>query len=87
MSNTPDREGFVEKWGPNEWPLSGRQEFISNLDALFADEFVAGVEWGIKSVSSRVKWPVSWDAGFPGMKAQALIDRATAIRNGKGGGG
>jgi len=34
-----------------------------------------GVEWGLRHAGlSREQWPHSWDAGFPGMKAQALLD-------------
>ena len=36
---------------------------------------VWGVEWGLKhSGMPRENWPMSWDAGFPGLKAQALLD-------------
>ena len=42
--------------------------------------YLDGVEWGIKHLSKREEWPMSWDAKFPGIKAQALIDRTESIR-------
>ena len=43
--------------------------------------YIEGVDWGIRHMSEEKDWPLSWAAGFPGMTAQALTDRA-AIRQG-----
>ena len=42
------------------------------------------VEWTLKRQTRPEHWPLSWEAGFPGLKAQALIDYA-ALRAGSGG--
>ena len=31
------------------------------------------VEWVLKSCSTRDEWPMTWDAGFPESKANALL--------------
>ena len=68
---------FVEKY----FNRGGEQSVMAaDLAALLADELVFGVEWGIKHASQESDWPLSWKAGFPSMKVQALIDRAAAIR-------
>ena len=41
--------------------------------------YLEGLVYGIKHMSTKEEWPLSWDAKFPGIKAQALIDRAEAI--------
>ena len=53
------------------------------LTGALTDEYLAGVEWGIKNVSVRADWPLSWEAGWPGMKAQALLDRAATREQAK----
>ena len=47
------------------------------LTGALTDEYLAGVEWGIRNMCVRAAWPLSWDARWPGFKAQALLDRAT----------
>ena len=48
---------------------------LAQAEARCVQEYLAGVEWGIKHMSRKAEWPMSWDAKFPGLKAQALIDR------------
>ena len=43
-------------------------------EVRLAEAVVWGVEWGIKHFTQREEFPVSWDAGFPGYKAQALLE-------------
>ena len=56
-----------------------RRRAEQKLEAAYLD----GVEYGIKHMSTKEQWPLSWDAKFPGIKAQALIDRADAIQKEK----
>jgi len=34
------------------------------------------VEWALRQAMNRKQCPLAWDAGFPGLKAQALLDYA-----------
>lgn len=69
-----------EKFVRDEWTI---QELVKERDAARAalargrsDAVTWAVEWTLKQVSQYDGWPMSWSAGFPGIKAQALIDFA-----------
>ena len=40
------------------------------------DAITWAIEWTAKQTTIRDTWPLSWDAGFPGLKAQGLLDYA-----------
>jgi len=40
------------------------------------EAIIWAVEWTAKQTTTRDTWPLSWEAGFPGLKAQALLDYA-----------
>ncbi len=51
-------------------------EILQFHDSEIARAICWAVEYTAKKLSEKKYWPVSWAAGFPGLKAQALLDFA-----------
>lgn len=77
---------YITQAGKRERCLSQvrrkRDEALKDCDlslAQVAAALCAGVEWAFKQQTKPEEWPLSWEAGFPGLKAQALLDCARVI--------
>ena len=53
-------------------PISPEVKAVRTQAILWA------VEWTLKYTTPREDWPISWDWGWPGIKAQALLDAPDA---------
>ena len=77
------------KRGYEEYETELRQAHadLERAEAKTVQALTFGVEWALKSATSRHHLPMSWDAGFPESKAGALlawIEKEQALVAGKG---
>jgi len=77
---TDDGRVTVETEDGEIWsvPIVTVHSASKELREVQAVEF--GVEYALKYWTEREEWPKSYDAGFPGIKAQALMDWAARKR-------
>ena len=59
--------------GTQERPCSGLP-LPPEVEAVRTQAILWAVEWTAKQLTTPETWPLSWKRGFPGLKAQALLE-------------
>lgn len=60
--------------------MNGLIEALDGLPVEVTAAVCWGVEWALRRHTRKEEWPRSWEAGFPGLKAQALLDFAHEVQ-------